>query len=116
VTEDTSDNDRSTIRKIYRYQVDLRYAYQVGKRDFVGTAENWGWTEVYGLREVAEKAAGRYTPGQPVTVYYDPARPGNAVLEPGNRKGSMAPLIFSVIAAGIGAVMLAIFINVGFGD
>jgi hypothetical protein len=116
VTEDTSDNDRSTIRKIYRYQVDLRYAYQVAKRDFVGTAENWGWTEVYGLREVAEKAAGRYTPGQPVIVYYDPAQPGNAVLEPGNRKGSMAPLVFSVIAAGIGSVMLAVFINVGFGN
>jgi hypothetical protein len=115
VTEDTSDNDRSTIRKIYRYQIDLRYAYQIGKRDFVGTAENWGWTEVYGLREVAEKAAGRYTPGQPVVVYYDPAQPGNAVLEPGNRKGSMAPLVVSVIAAGIGSVMLAVFINVGFG-
>jgi Protein of unknown function (DUF3592) len=115
VTEDTSDNDRSTIRKIYRYQVDLRYAYHVGKHDFVGTAENWGWTEVYGLREVAEKAAGRYAPGQPVIVYYDPAQPGNAVLEPGNRKGSMAPLVFSVIAAGIGSVMLAVFINVGFG-
>jgi hypothetical protein len=43
------------------------------------------------------------------------ALPGNAVLEPGNRKGSMAPLIFSVIAAGIGSVMLAVFVNVGFG-
>ena len=110
-----TNNERTVIRIIHRYQVDLRYAYQVGKRDFVGTAENWGWTGIYGLRELAEKAAGRYAPGQPVTVYYDPARPGNAVLEPGNRKGSMAPLVFSVIAAGIGSVMLAVFINVGFG-
>jgi len=109
-----TNNERSVIRRIRRYQVDLRYAYQVGKRDFVGTAENWGWTGIYGLRELAEKAAGRYAPGQPVTVYYDPARPGNAVLEPGNRKGSMAPLVFSVLAGGIGAVMLAVFINVGF--
>jgi len=109
-----ANNERTSIRKIHRYQVDLRYAYQVGKRDFVGTAENWGWTGIYGLRELAEKAAGRYAPGQPVTVYYDPARPGNAVLEPGTRKGSMAPLVFSVLAGGIGAVMLAVFINVGF--
>jgi Protein of unknown function (DUF3592) len=116
VTEDTSNDDKSSIRKkIYRYQLDLRYAYQVGKRDFVGTAENWGWTGIYGLREVAEKAAGRYTPGQPVHVYYDPAQPGNAVLEPGSRKGSLAPLVFSLIAAGIGSIMLAVFINVGFG-
>jgi hypothetical protein len=109
-----ANNERTSIRKIHRYQVDLRYAYQVGKRDFVGTAENWGWTGIYGLRELAEKAAGRYAPGQPVVVYYDPSRPGNAVLEPGNRKGSMAPLVFSVLAGGIGAAMLAVFINVGF--
>ena len=109
-----TNNERTVIRIIHRYQVDLRYAYQVGKRDFVGTAENWGWTGIYGLRELAEKAAGRYAPGQPVTVYYDPTQPGNAVLEPGNRKGSVAPLLFSVLAGGIGAAMLAFFLNVGF--
>ena len=115
--EDTGNNaNRSVISKIHRYQVDLRYAYQVGKRDFVGTAQNWGWTGVYGLRELAEKAAAQYSRGQPVTVYYDPTHPRNAVLEPGNRKGSMAPLVFSVVAAGIGGVMLAFFVNVGFGS
>ncbi len=115
--EDTGNNNdnKTLIRKIHRYQVDLRYAYQVGKRDFVGTVQNWGWTGIYGLRELAEKAAAQYSPGQPVTVYYDPTYPRNAVLEPGNRKGAMAPLIFSLIAAGIGAAMLAVFINVGFG-
>jgi hypothetical protein len=116
--EDTGNNNdnKTLIRKIHRYQVDLRYAYQVGKRDFVGTVQNWGWTGVYGLRELAEKAAAQYSPGQPVIVYYDPTQPRNAVLEPGNRKGSMAPLIFSLIAAGIGMAMLAVFINVGFNN
>ena len=112
--QDESRNDKSIIRKIRRYQVDLRYAYQVGKRDFVGTAANWGWTAVYGLRELAEKAAGQYQPGQPVTVYYDPAQPGNAVLEPDDRKGSLAPLIFGAISAVVGGVMLAFFVKVGF--
>jgi hypothetical protein len=86
--EDKSNDDKSFIRKIYRYQVDLRYAYQVGKRDFVGTTANWAGTAIYGLRELPEKAAGHYRPGQPVTVYYDPEQPGNAVLEPDNRQGS----------------------------
>ena len=113
--EDTSNTDKSFIRKIHRYQVDLRYAYQVGKRDFVGTAGNWGWTEIYGLRELAESAASRYRLGQPVTVYYDPAQPGNAVLEPGDRRGSIAPLIFGAISAAVGGVILAFFIKVGFG-
>jgi hypothetical protein len=113
--EDTGNSDKSIIRKIHRYQLDLRYAYQVGKRDFVGTAANWGWTAVYGLRELAEKAAGQYRPGQPVTVYYDPAQPGNAVLEPDSRQGSLAPLVFGAISAVVGGVMLAFFVKVGFG-
>jgi hypothetical protein len=77
---------------------------------------SWGWTAVYGLRELAEAAAGGYAQGQPVTVYYDPAQPGNAVLEPGDRKGSMAPLVFGGISALAGAALLAFFIKVGFGN
>jgi hypothetical protein len=114
--DDEGNSDKSFIRKIYRYQVDLRYAYQVGKRDFVGTTGNWGWTAVYGRRELADKAAGQYSKGQPVTVYYDPAQPGNAVLEPDNRQGSLAPLIFGAISAVVGAAVLAFFIKVGFGN
>jgi hypothetical protein len=114
--EDKSSDDKLIIRKIRRYQVDLRYAYRVGKRDFVGTAGNWGWTGIYGLRELAEKAAGQYSQGQPVTVYYDPEQPRNAVLDPESRQGSMAPLIFAAISAVVGGVILAFFIKVGFGS
>jgi len=116
VIEDKSSDDKAIIRKIRRYQVDLRYAYQVGKRDFVGTAGGWGWTGIYGLRELAEKAAGQYSQGQPVTVYYDPEQPRNAVLDPESRQGSMAPLIFATISAVVGGVILAFFIKVGFGS
>jgi hypothetical protein len=112
--DDKSNHDKSFIRKIHRYQVDLRYAYQVGKRDFVGTAAGWGWTAIYGLRDVAEKAASQYQPGQPVTVYYDPEQPGNAVLEPGNRQGSLAALIAAALCAVTGGAFLAFFIKVGF--
>jgi hypothetical protein len=113
--EDKSNDNKALIRKIHRFQVDLRYAYQVGKRDFVGTSANWGWTAIYGLRELAEKAASQYQKGQPVTVYYDPDRPGHAVLEPDSRRGSLAPLIFGTIAAVVGGGMLAFFVKVGFG-
>lgn len=118
VIEDRSDNntDKNIIRKIHRFQVDLRYAYRVDNRDFVGANVGWGWTAIYGLRELAEKAASQYTPGRPVTVYYDPKQPGNAVLEPDDRKGSVAPLIFAGISAATGSALLAFFINVGFGN
>jgi Protein of unknown function (DUF3592) len=112
--EDKRNDDKSFIRKTYRYQVDLRYAYQIGKRDFVGTSANWGWTGVYGLRELAEKAASQYRQGQPVTVYYDPEQPGSAVLDPDNRQGSLAPLIAAAICAVIGGLFLAFLIEVGF--
>jgi len=109
--EDKSNDDKSFIRKTYRYQVDLRYAYQLGKRDFVGTAANWGGTAIYGLREMAEKAASRYSVGQPVTVYYDPEQPGNAVLEPESREGSLALLIVAVLCAVTGGLFLAFFLT-----
>jgi hypothetical protein len=113
--EDTdNDKDKSRIRMIHRYQVDLRYAYQVNQRDFTGLTPNSGWTGIYGTREAAEKAAAQYTRGQPVVVHYDPAQPGNAVLEPGSGKGSMAPLIFALIFGGAGAAMLAVFLKFGF--
>ena len=112
--EDKRNDDKSFIHKTYRYQVDLRYAYQIGKRDFVGTSASWGWTAVYGLRELAEKAASQYRQGQSVTVYYDPEQPGNAVLEPDSRQGSLAPLIVAAICAVIGGLFLAFLIEVGF--
>jgi len=111
LVEDDSKDDKSTIRKIHRYQIDLRYAYKVNKRDYVGTSVNSGWTPIYGLREQAEAAASQY---KSVTVYYDPDRPGNAVLEPDNRQGSAAPLVFGAISAVGGGAMLALFILIGF--
>jgi hypothetical protein len=111
--EDDSTDD-SIRRKTYRYQVDVRYAYRVDQRDYVGTTGAFGWAAVYGLREQAETAASQHKPGEHVTVYYDPAQPGQAVLEPESRPGSFAPLIFSAIFAVGGGAMLAFFIKVGF--
>ena len=117
IIEDKSDDDnKSSIRKLhYRYQVDLRYAYKIDKRDFIGTEVNWNGTAIYGLREVAEKAAAQYSPGQNVTVYYDPERPGHAVLEPASRKGALTPLIGAAVCAVIGGIFLTFLIKVGFG-
>jgi hypothetical protein len=112
--EDRRDDDKEIRRKIPRYQVDLRYAYRVAQRDFVGVNPNFGWTGIYGLRELAEKAAGQYRPGQLVTVYYDPQRPANSVLEPSARGGTCAPLVFGAISAVVGAVLLSFFLSVGF--
>lgn len=110
-----SDDDKSrTTRFQHRYQVDLRYAYKVGKRDFIGTEVNWGGTMISGLREVAEEAAAKYHPGQNVKVYYDPERPGDAVLEPASREGALGPLIGAAVCAIVGGLFLTLLIKVGF--
>lgn len=50
-SDNDSDNSNVNRKKIPRYQVDLRYAFRAGKRDFVGVIPNWGWTGVYGRRD-----------------------------------------------------------------
>ncbi|QAU46411.1 DUF3592 domain-containing protein [Bradyrhizobium guangzhouense] len=114
IAEKSDDKSVVAPKMIHRYQLDLRYAYRVDKRDFVGTEAHWGMTAIYGRRDVAEKAAGRYHRGQAVTVSYDPERPGTAVLEPDRREGSSAPLVLAAICAVIGGIFSAFFILVGF--
>jgi len=114
IIQEKESEDRTRLKTVHRYQVDLRYAYKVAQRDYVGTAANWGWTAIYGLRELAEKAAAQYRQGQPVTVYYDPDRPGNAVLELDSRAGSLAPLVFAAVFGVGGGAMLTFFVKVGF--
>jgi len=112
--EDTDRDDKSFVRTITRYRLDLRYAYKVGARDFVGTDAGVGWEAVYGDRGAAEKVAARYAPGQHVSVYYDPQKPANALLEPDNRSGTLAPLVFSAVFGAGGALMLFVFTSVSF--
>ena len=115
IIEEKSDDDKSRSSKLqHRYQVDLRYAYRVDKRDFIGTEVDWGGTMISGLREVAEQAAAKYRPGQNVKVYYDPERPGHAVLEPASREGALGPLIGAAVCAVVGGLFLTILIKVGF--
>lgn len=113
--DDTTGFKQRQQRFTLRYRVDLRFAYKVGERDYIGTTWAWGWIPFYGRHELAEKVTGQYSKGQKVTVYYDPAQPNIAVLEPASRQGSLAPLVFGTIFAVGGAVVLAFFIEVGFG-
>ncbi|MGY4509935.1 hypothetical protein ACVIN2_003389 [Bradyrhizobium sp. USDA 3650] len=115
VEEKTEHDNRPTTSKlVHRYQVDLRYAYRVGKRDFIGTEVDWNGTMISGLREVAEEGAAKYRPGKSVKVYYDPDQPGQAVLEPASRKGALGPLIGAAVCAVVGGLFLMILIKVGF--
>ena len=69
--EDESNTDKSFIRKIHRYQVDLRYAYQVGKRDFIGTAgigDGQASTAFVNSRKPRPAAIARVSPSPSITT------------------------------------------------
>ena len=54
----------------------------------------------------AEAVVGRYAAGQTVPVYYDPAHPDQAVLEPGNREGALAGLVVGIAFSPAGALFM----------
>ena len=53
----------------------------------------------------AEQWVEDYPPGRKVTVYYDPRRPSNAVLEPGARIDAYVLLGLGIVLMGIGGVL-----------
>jgi Protein of unknown function (DUF3592) len=87
-----TDGDNDTVIK---YCAKVAFAYRLGSREFNGTTRKWGWTELYSTPKGAESVVAQYPVGHSVPVYYDPASPALAVLEPDNRVGSYAPLFFS---------------------
>jgi Protein of unknown function (DUF3592) len=62
-----------------------------------------------GSPKYAEGIVGRYAAGQPVTVYYNPASPDVAVLEPANRDGAFMPLIFAAAFGFAGVLFMWLF-------
>jgi hypothetical protein len=59
----------------------VEFSYRVGGRDYHGARIAFG-AAVSGGRDLAEATVARYPTGAAVTVYYDPANPSFAVLEP----------------------------------
>jgi hypothetical protein len=86
----------------------VAYAFRVGGREFVG--------ERVRISSRPAKSAGaagrsveRFTPGQRVRVYYDPADPSRSVLISGADWRQYATVLVLLAAAGAGATLLAIW-------
>lgn len=72
-----NDRDDSTT-----YSADISYDYIVNDRDYVNGTVAFGSVQTSDP-SLARLVLKRYPVGQPVTVYYNPANPRDAVLEPG---------------------------------
>ena len=84
----------------------VHYRWSVDGRSYTGSRYRIGGGSSLGrfpTRAEAQAALDRYAPGQPVTVFHDPADPAEAVLQPGGDWGAWVPLPIGVVllAAGL---------------
>lgn len=99
-------NDDGSFRTFTRYKPDIRFAYRVGERDYVGTNVKWGWMSLYASPAAPNSIIACYPLAKRVTVHYDPADPATAVIETNNGRAPLASLVFGGLWAVGGAVFL----------
>jgi hypothetical protein len=110
VTSSRIDHQTRTQRRQGRtytrttYTPVVEYTYSVGSQALRGTRIFPGATMSYDLG-TAQGIVNRYQAGQPATVHYDPAEPGNAVLETSARSGNLLMILGGIFTA-IGVVVL----------
>jgi hypothetical protein len=112
---DPSDSASAVDRTTKKYRADILYAYRVGQNGFVATAISMGWAPLYGLARDAEAVVAGYPAGAKVDVYYDPANPEIAVLQPDSKDGVLMPLIFALIFGVGSAAFVWVFATMRFG-
>ncbi len=83
------------------YLPKVEYEYQVLGQTYTGSRLAFGAEKGYYTRQQAEEAIARYPEGAPVTVYYNPENPAEAVLE---RKANHSLVL---ILAGASFLLLA---------
>ncbi len=86
----------------YTYVANIDYAYNVGgvqyssgQLNIIGSASSRDPSYIQGL-------VNQYPVGESVQVYYNPATPSQAVLQPGVQSGSYALVVFGLIFALVG--------------
>lgn len=111
IIEDTErerdDDGRERVSTTYR--PDIRFAYRVGDNDYATDTWKLGGIVGSGSPKYAQGVVGRFPAGQSVTVYYNPASPDVAVLDPANRDGAAMPLIFAAAFGFAGILFMWLF-------
>jgi len=86
-----------------RYYPSITYRWEVDGRSFTGSRYRLGTThEKFEEREQAVVAAARYRNGAPISVFYDPEDPSQAVLDRSASGAVWVPLPFGLLLAVMG--------------
>ncbi len=96
-----TDSDGSTSTM---YSAQVAYTYQVGGQAYSGHNIGFGFNPSYSNQSKAQATAARYSVGSPVSVYYDPSNPSDAVLER-QASGSNVSMILGIIFIVIGVCL-----------
>jgi len=99
-TSTDSDGDTSTS-----YTPTVSYTYRVLGQEYQGDKIGFGFQQSYGSPSKAQAALASFPVGKQVTVYYDPNKPADAVLE---RKASG-----STPTLGLGIIFIAVSLCLG---
>ena len=96
-----TDSDDDTY---YTYAPNVTYTYQVGGQSFTGMSLTFGIRESHRNQAKAQAVAARYSPGQQVAVFYNPAKPEEAALER-RTSGTTASLIVGIALLAVGGCL-----------
>jgi hypothetical protein len=101
-----SDGDTTTS-----YSARVAYTYQVGGQTYSGHNIAFGFNPSYSSETKAQADAARYPVGSQVSVYYDPNKPSDAVLErqvSGSKVGLILGIIFIVVGVCIACPVMGV--------
>ncbi len=90
------------------YLPKIEYAYSVRGRRYTASRIAFGGQRMLPSREEADVVTNKYPEGGHVQVYYDPASPGTAVLEPAHVRNTFPWLFAGVLFFG-GGIFLSLF-------
>lgn len=83
----------------------IKYSYTIGTRRYEGSRVYYGAAEWRGSEQTSLDLTSRYTPGQKVSVFVNPANPKEAVLERGQSAAALRWLLTA-----IGLVALSVYV------
>lgn len=101
----SSNSSSTTITNNYTYKAEIAYEYEVNDQRYVSnrvrlldiSSNNYGR---------AESIQSRYKEGTTVLVYYNPADPEQALLEPGGSSGAWLPIVVGTGFIIISSIMM----------
>lgn len=97
------DASPAQIEASRRYYPEVSYGWSVDGASYSGSRYRLGTTHrKYKTRAEAEAASARFPEGSAIAVYYDPAQPGEAVLDRAASAGVFVPLPLGLLILAMG--------------